>query len=146
MSTKTAPPVYPCVWCGSTKTYIDETASYAHCPVCSKRVDLMRRDAVPAMTRNTMRQLGEARFGTATETAFRRQPRTSAERRFRSVWNRAEYAETLPMLLANKAGFPNGEMTERDSALAGILMQWLGSPVGQNFLHECGFVAAEENK
>lgn len=35
---------------------------------------------------------------------------------------------------------PNDNLTERETDICLNLIQWLGSPVGQSFLNECGFV------
>lgn len=42
--------------------------------------------------------------------------------------------QTLDYLLAEVPNFPNGEVTERDREVAATVVQWLGSPVGQNWL------------
>ena len=39
---------------------------------------------------------------------------------------------------------PNDFLTERETMICCNLIQWLGSPVGQWFLSECGFVKKEE--
>jgi hypothetical protein len=35
--------------------------------------------------------------------------------------------------------YPNQYLTEQEQDICLNLIQWLGSPVGQNFLMECGF-------
>ena len=42
----------------------------------------------------------------------------------------------LDYLMAKKANHPAGEVTERDREVAATVIQWLGSHVGQYFLHE----------
>jgi hypothetical protein len=43
---------------------------------------------------------------------------------------------TLDYLLAKDCNHPNGEVTSRDRQVAATVIQWLGSPVGQNFIEE----------
>jgi hypothetical protein len=40
----------------------------------------------------------------------------------------------------NLTGILDDKWNERDATVAATVIQWLGSPVGQNFLEECGFV------
>jgi len=41
---------------------------------------------------------------------------------------------TLDYLLAKDPNRPSGEVTGRDRVVAATVIQWLGSPVGQNFV------------
>ena len=40
---------------------------------------------------------------------------------------------------SNERGIPESNLTEREEIICINLIQWLGSPVGQGFLMECGF-------
>ena len=51
---------------------------------------------------------------------------------------------TLEYLLAENPNEPMGECTDRDEYVASIVIQWLGSSVGQSFLRDCGFRKIEE--
>jgi len=42
----------------------------------------------------------------------------------------------LDYLLAEDINRPCGEKTDRDKMVAATVIQWLGSPVGQNFLEQ----------
>ena len=53
---------------------------------------------------------------------------------------------TLEYILADKPNHPAGECTARDEEIAATVIQWLGSPVGQQFLNDCGFVRKEKIK
>jgi hypothetical protein len=44
----------------------------------------------------------------------------------------------------NKQNIPNKWLTEDEENICLNMIQWLGSPVGQSFLLECGFVKKEE--
>jgi hypothetical protein len=39
---------------------------------------------------------------------------------------------------------PNDYLTDREKQIVLSAMQWLGSPAGQDFLRECGFVSIKE--
>jgi hypothetical protein len=65
------------------------------------------------------------------------------EERFAKVWKRINTLHysgvrlaTLDYLLADDINYPNGEVTPRDAEVAATVIQWLGSPVGQEFLRE----------
>ena len=70
------------------------------------------------------------------------------EQRFFEIWardherNDSGKSSTLDYLLAKDPNHPNDEATERDFQVARSVIQWLGSPVGQSFLREVGFVPA----
>ena len=144
MSKKDTSPPLLCVWCGSEQAFLDTIEQRVHCPVCGKDVDLLHRDAVPAMPLLTMRALGDVRYGKDATAALKRRPTTKMERKICALWTSPEYEGVLPVLLANRYNFPNGEMTARDAAVVRQVMIWLGSPVGQHFLYECGFTAVGE--
>ena len=60
------------------------------------------------------------------------------EKLFAETWedqNRAT-GGTLDYLLAKDPNHPAGEVTPRDREVAATVIQWLGSPVGQNFLKD----------
>jgi len=48
--------------------------------------------------------------------------------------------ETLGYLLCGQDPNRHDEYTQRDATVAATVMQWLGSPVGEGFLAECGYV------
>jgi len=133
-----------CVWCGSSKAYVEEREYIVCCPTCGKRVDILHNGGTPLMHRGTLEAMIEARYGNAATAALRRKPTTKMEKKVCETWENPEYAGVLPVLLANRFNFPNGEMTARDAAVVRQVMIWLGSPVGQHFLYECGFTAAGE--
>jgi len=41
---------------------------------------------------------------------------------------------TLDYLLAETINYPSGEVTDRDRVVAATVVQWLGSPVGSEFV------------
>lgn len=43
---------------------------------------------------------------------------------------------TLDYLLSGKSNIQNGEVTDRDRQVAATVIQWLGSPVGQEFINK----------
>jgi hypothetical protein len=43
----------------------------------------------------------------------------------------------LDLILAEKVNCPAGEVSDRDREVAATVIQWLGSPVGQDFIHKC---------
>ena len=131
-----------CLRCGSNKAYVTREVTIV-CPVCMFTMSLSKGDINTRMGFAEYNDLVNARYGNAATVALRRAPATKLERAFRTKWDSEEYQGVLPNLLANKYNFPNGEMTPRDKALAAILMQWLGSPIGQHYLYECGFAAKE---
>jgi hypothetical protein len=68
------------------------------------------------------------------------------ERRFAKAWREQQHGKTLDYLLTpsdSDQRFPL-PATERDEVVAATVVQWLGSPVGQNFLSSCGFVRARK--
>lgn len=64
-----------------------------------------------------------------------------AEAAFAKAW--AEFApKNLPYLLTHPSKdqhFPD-EPTDRDRLVAATVVQWLGSPVGESFLDQLGYV------
>lgn len=44
----------------------------------------------------------------------------------------------------NDRYIPNERLTEREEDICLSLIQWLGSPVGQSFLRDCGFVLKDD--
>lgn len=50
------------------------------------------------------------------------------------VYGKLDGKGILDYLLAEKINKPNGEVTDRDRMVAATVIQWLGSPVGRNFL------------
>lgn len=67
------------------------------------------------------------------------------ERKFAKEWDRINRSAidgqldgkgTLDYLLATDNNRPRGEVTDRDRQVAATVIQWLGSPVGQNFVRE----------
>jgi hypothetical protein len=63
------------------------------------------------------------------------------EQRFAEAWDRRNKRANagwgvLDYLFAEKNVFPHGEVTERDRMVAATIIQWLGSPVGQEFLRD----------
>ena len=67
------------------------------------------------------------------------------ERVFAEKWqdiNDEEHMSTLARLLAEDPNARNlPRPSDRDKMVAATVIQWLGSPVGQGFLRDCGFVA-----
>ena len=131
-----------CVRCGSKRAFYVSTDG-VRCPACGLRV---RTDGKGMLTMSAedYDSLVDHRYGRNATSALRRLPQTPLAKKFHGVWNQKEYAGVLPALLANRFNFPNGEMTERDAAVVGQFVQWLGSPAGQHYLYECGYKPAEE--
>ena len=46
------------------------------------------------------------------------------------------------VLPIDENGSPKGTLTDNEIELVITAMQWIGSPVGQSFLRDCGFVNA----
>lgn len=67
-----------------------------------------------------------------------------AEERFAAQWRKEQEGGRLLQYLMTPPGedqrFPF-ETTQRDEVVAATVIQWLGSPVGQKFLRDCGWVA-----
>lgn len=65
------------------------------------------------------------------------------EKAFADAWaKRNTGRNNLPYLLDNRkvhTGYPP-DVSDRDHVVAATLIQWLGSPVGQAFLEELGYV------
>lgn len=59
------------------------------------------------------------------------------EKKFALAWEKENtQSRILEYLLAKNPNYPNNEVTERDATVAATVIQWLGSPCGQNFLKE----------
>lgn len=65
------------------------------------------------------------------------------ERKYALAWERINTQDRrlngkgiLDYLLAEENNRPAGEVTPRDRVVASTVIQWLGSPVGQNFVKE----------
>jgi hypothetical protein len=62
------------------------------------------------------------------------------EKAFAEAWEEQNVSihdrGTLDYLLAKDCNRPCGEVTQRDREVAATVIQWLGSPVGQNFVSE----------
>ena len=54
------------------------------------------------------------------------------ERAFHDAWNEQQAGHTLEYLMGD--GTRRAELTERDELVAATVIQWLGSPVGSNWL------------
>lgn len=67
-------------------------------------------------------------------------PLNYEERRFAQAWAREN--EPPKRLLEYLMSVDNKgvETSDRDQLVAATVVQWLGSPVGQYFLHELGYV------
>jgi len=46
----------------------------------------------------------------------------------------------------NKPNYPADRLTDREKQIAISTIQWLGSPVGQSFLKDCGFELKEKKE
>lgn len=57
------------------------------------------------------------------------------ERRFAKAWDKAN---VLRYLLGD--GIVPVDPTEQEAVVAATVIQWLGSPVGQGFLHDLGYM------
>lgn len=131
-----------CARCGSAKAYFSTTDGVV-CPVCGFQT-IISSVQPPSMTAEAYDALVDHRYGLNTTAALRRKPQTVMEKLFVKTWTGKAYGGVLPVLLANRFNFPNGEMTERDAAVVVQFVRWLGSPMGQHFLYECGFAPAKE--
>jgi hypothetical protein len=62
------------------------------------------------------------------------------EEKFAKKWEKENtinlYVNLLDYMLAEDNNRPMGEVKKRDRVVAATVVQWLGSPVGQNFLNE----------
>ena len=61
------------------------------------------------------------------------------EKTFAELWdgiNKNRGHSTLDFILAEDPNCPKGEVTDRDRDVAGVVIQWLGSNVGQYFLSQ----------
>lgn len=56
--------------------------------------------------------------------------------------NRDGYADMENIVFGND-GRPKGSLTDREKQIVVSTIQWLGSPVGQGFLSDCGFTKTE---
>lgn len=72
------------------------------------------------------------------------------EERFAAKWRDVQehHGRTLEYLMTppgadQRFPFP---LTVRDELVAATVVQWLGSPVGQGFLRDCGFVPASDEE
>ena len=54
------------------------------------------------------------------------------ERKFHNAWKAEQEYGLLEYLFGD--GTHKGEVTDRDAQVAATVIQWLGSPVGQNFV------------
>lgn len=67
------------------------------------------------------------------------------ERRFAEAWDRQqEHGRTLNYLLSESHDNRPVDVSPHDDKTAATLIQWLGSPVGQNFLRELGYKCGED--
>lgn len=78
---------------------------------------------------------------------FKKRDDNEQERVFAEKWqgiNDEEHTKTLARLLAEDPNARNlPPPSDRDKMVAATVIQWLGSPVGQGFLRDCGFVREE---
>lgn len=62
------------------------------------------------------------------------------EQKFAKAWaadnKRSAGCDLLDYLLAVDPNYPKGEVSQRDATVAATIIQWLGTPVGQSFLHQ----------
>ena len=76
---------------------------------------------------------------------FTKRDDNEQERVFAEKWqgiNDEKHTKTLAHLLAEDPNARNlPRPSDRDKMVAATVIQWLGSPVGQGFLRDCGFVA-----
>lgn len=60
------------------------------------------------------------------------------EQQFAELWEEGNSGkrgrDVIDYLMAEDPNSPMGEVTKRDREVAATVIQWLGSPVGQNFL------------
>lgn len=71
------------------------------------------------------------------------------EVRFAKAWDQHnERGQTLAYLLDPNNGVGMGPIdpADRDVVVAATVMQWLGSPVGQNFLADLGYEKREPSR
>ncbi len=76
---------------------------------------------------------------------FKNRDDNGQERVLADKWleiNDGKHTETLARLLAEDPNARNlsSLLSDRDKMVAATVIQWLGSPVGQGFLQDCGFV------
>tara|TARA_B100001094_G_scaffold150751_1_gene145899 strand:+ start:56 stop:517 length:462 start_codon:yes stop_codon:yes gene_type:complete len=74
---------------------------------------------------------------------FKKRDDNEQERVFADKWefNDEKHARTLDHLLAEDPDACDPPRpSDRDKMVAATVIQWLGSPVGQGFLRDCGFV------
>jgi hypothetical protein len=69
--------------------------------------------------------------------------REPEERRFANAWREQQRGNTLDYLL-DEANRGVATASERDDTVAATVIQWLGSPVGQHFLSDLGYVKCDE--
>ncbi|MCK4793089.1 MAG: hypothetical protein KAV87_55680 [Desulfobacteraceae bacterium] len=68
-----------------------------------------------------------------------------SEQIFAEVWEEQNtHGKILDYLLAEDNNRPCGEVTDRDRMVAATVIQWLGSPVGDNFLGDVATRIIEE--
>lgn len=72
------------------------------------------------------------------QNRFRQNP---LEERFAKEWDKMNTLNplgnnTLDYMLAENNNRPMGEVKKRDKIVAATVIQWLGSPVGLNFLND----------
>ena len=79
---------------------------------------------------------------------YKRRDDNEQERVFAEKWqdiNDEEHTKTLARLLAEDPNARNLPLpSDRDKMVAATVIQWLGSPVGQGFLWNCGFARKGE--
>jgi hypothetical protein len=64
--------------------------------------------------------------------------REPEEKRFAQAWaNQQAFHHTLAYLMGD--GNAKAVVSDRDHTVAATVIQWLGSSVGQSFLHELGY-------
>ena len=77
---------------------------------------------------------------------YKRRDDNEQERVFAEKWLEINdgHARTLAHLLAENPNtlYPPGP-SDREKVVAATVIQWLGSPVGQGFLRDCGYVKKE---
>lgn len=61
------------------------------------------------------------------------------ERRFHDAWKAKQTGDTLALMLGD--GVRKGEPTARDAMVAATVIQWLGCPVGTQFLQQVRYGA-----
>ena len=72
------------------------------------------------------------------------------ERRFADAWQaQNDTGRTLDYLLDPRKGEPHGyppSAEDRERVVVATVVQWLGSPVGQGFLRDLGYVKADDER